>query len=207
MGFFALILQEPIGLYYDIDGQSQKYLEQLQAMTDQLHNLIQSAIDGDLTSFGQLASRYYPAMVSIAYAVCRDHHAAEDAAQEALAQAMVSLSKLRHPDRFGPWLCRICRNVASDMSSRCTWFPRPHLSPDEDAGPDVDLKADIDRAMAALPGHARQLLVLKYYNDLSYDQIQQTLGLSKAAVNGRLTRAKRKLAACLKKYGYPEVRL
>jgi RNA polymerase sigma-70 factor (ECF subfamily) len=77
--------------------------------------LIEAAVAGDIDSFGQLAERYYPSMVAIGYSVLSDHGLAEDVAQEAFARAIGSLKSLRNKARFGPWLARICRNVANDM--------------------------------------------------------------------------------------------
>ena len=174
-------------------------------MSKEIQNLVQFAVAGDVDSFGELATRYYAALVSIAYAICGDRHLAEDAAQEALARAMVRLRTLERLDRFGPWLCRICRNVAYDMLARKA---REASSEDisrvrQPAGGDDDTGA-VKEAVAALSGPARELVILRYYNDLSYEQISEVLGISKAAINGRLTRAKRKLAAYLKRHGYPE---
>ncbi len=174
----------------------------------EINNLVRSAIAGDLDSFGELARRYYPAMVSIAYAIGRDHHAAEDAAQEAIGRALVSLAKLRRPERFGPWLCRICRNVAYDMYNG---KPQTASTPDtiapEPSEKDDNLLTAVNAALDCLPKASRELVILKYYTDLSYEQISAVLGLSPAAINGRLTRAKRKLADCLRRNGFAEMRL
>ena len=82
-----------------------------QVDTQQLE-LVQSAINGDLDSFGELAERYYAAMTAAAYCVLQDWHLAEDAVQEGYAQALVKLPDLRQAERFGPWLRSICRNMA-----------------------------------------------------------------------------------------------
>ena len=47
-------------------------------------------------------------------------------------------------------------------------------------------------------------MILRYYNDCSYEQISAVLGLSKMTINGRLTRAKRKLAKDLRRQGVRE---
>lgn len=175
-------------------------------MGKEVENLVRSAIAGDLDSFGELAKRYYAAMVSIAYAVGRDHHAAEDAAQEALGRAMVSLGRLRRPERFGPWLCQICRNVAYDMlSGKAEAVSDPGLVASEPCERDDRLSQAVNEALTRLPKASRELVVLKYYNDLSYEQISEAMGLSKAAINGRLTRAKRKLADYLRRNGVAEM--
>lgn len=154
-------------------------------MSKEIQNLVRLAVGGDLDSFGELATRYYAALVSIAYAICSDRHLAEDAAQEALARAMVRLKTLQRLDRFGPWLCRISRNVAHDMltrrarqaSSEDTSRNRWPAVVDDDTGP-------VKQALDTLSESARELVVLRYYNDLSYEQISQVMGISRAAING-----------------------
>lgn len=65
----------------------------------------------------------------------------------------------------------------------------------------------IRRAIEQLPCAAKELIVLRYYNNLSYEQIAPILGISTAAINGRLARAKRKMADYLKmKNDFPESR-
>jgi len=65
----------------------------------------------------------------------------------------------------------------------------------------------IRRAIEQLPESAKDLVVLRYYDGLSYEQISSVLGISRASINGRLTRAKRKMADYLKRNGFPENRL
>jgi RNA polymerase sigma-70 factor (ECF subfamily) len=65
----------------------------------------------------------------------------------------------------------------------------------------------IRRAIEQLPESAKDLVVLRYYDGLSYEQISSVLGISKASINGRLTRSKRKMANYLRKNGFPENRL
>ncbi len=169
--------------------------------------LIQGALAGDLDSFGELAGLYYTSMVSVAYAVLGDHQLAEDAAQEAYAKALVCLARLRNPARFGPWMAAICRNVAHDMAKarhrqRNSTLPVP-ASQARDCDDTVLL---VRRVIAQLPARTRELIILRYYQRLSYEQICAVLGVSKATVNGRLTRAKRKLAGLLERNGFSENR-
>ncbi len=178
-------------------------------MTEKLQTeLVEAAVAGSIDSFGQLARRYYAPMVAIAYAVLADHQLAEDAAQEAFARALTSLSKLRKPDKFAPWLAQICRNVARDMVTAKARPINPRdLSGDLDTNrPDDDVEA-VRRSIEQLPFSAREVIVLRYYNGLSYEEISSVLGISKPTINGRLTRAKRKMARYLKRNGFPENRL
>ena len=170
--------------------------------------LVKDAIDGDIDSFGKLCRRYYAAMVAIGYSVLADHQLAEDAAQESFARALVSLRKLKNQTRFAPWLAAICRNVAKDMVA--TKARQINTDDFSQVAKDYNLKEStrlIRQAIEHLPVSAKELVVLRYYNNLSYDEICSVLGISKATINGRLTRAKRKMAKYLKRNGFPESRL
>jgi RNA polymerase sigma-70 factor (ECF subfamily) len=171
-------------------------------------DLVNAAQSGDLDSFGELGRRYFNVLVAIAYAVLGDHHLAEDAAQESLAKALVNLVKLRQTERFAGWLRRICQNVAHDMTAHRTdqALTEDAAQPASQAqGSDGDRA--VKRALTRLSPEARELIVLRYYNDCSYEQISAVMGLSGPAINGRLTRAKKKLADYLKRNAFAEDRL
>jgi RNA polymerase sigma-70 factor (ECF subfamily) len=172
---------------------------------DAERELIEAARAGDLDSFGKLCEQYYAPLVAVAYNVLRDHQLAEDAAQEAFARGLVSLPRLKETGKFASWLARICRNVAVDMVRT----RRPQPSPENAARPQDDGVEEstvrkVREAIARLPGSLREVTVLRYYHDCSYEQISAVLGLSKMAITGRLTRAKRKLAHDLRRRGVLE---
>ena len=170
--------------------------------------LIEAATDGDIESFGELCRRYYPAMAAIAYAVLSDHQLAEDAAQESFARALLNLKNLKNKDRIAPWLAAICKNVAKDMlAAKARQKSTAGLSQVAETGNMDENDHEIRRAIEQLPESAKELVVLRYYDGLSYEQISSVLGISKASINGRLTRAKRKMADYLRKNGFPENRL
>ena len=175
---------------------------------DESHvQLVESAWAGDLDSFGQLCEHYYSALVAVAYTVLGDHQLAEDAAQEAFARGLVSLRKLKTPGKFAPWLAQICRNVAIDMARarrREVNVGAPSWAGDNSR--DDSAVRVVRQAIGDLPASMKELVVLRYYDNCSYEQISAVLGLSKTTINGRLTRAKRKLAKYLKRNGFPENR-
>ena len=171
-------------------------------------HLIEAAAGGDIESFGELCRRYYAAMVAVAYTVLGDHQLAEDAAQEGFARALVGIKSLKERAKFASWLAAICRNVAKDIvTSEAKRISTEDISQvDKIENPDENDRA-ICRAIEQLPDSAKELVVLRYYDCLSYEQISTVLGISKASINGRLTRAKRKMADYLRKNGFPENRL
>jgi len=165
--------------------------------------LVRRALDGDVGSFAALCERYYPALVATAHAIAADEHLAEDAAQEAIAEACRRLRTLKKPHRFGSWLGAICRNVAKDMLTERT---RSRRVAEGSAAPRAqdngDAKAALDRAVRALPDPLRQIVYLRYYNAMTYEQMSSVLGLSQQAINGRLRRARRKIAQTMQANGF-----
>jgi RNA polymerase sigma-70 factor (ECF subfamily) len=170
--------------------------------------LVEQAIRGDGESFTELCRRYYGPLVAIGHAILGDRHLAEDAAQEAFAKAAVHLPKLRKADQFGSWVASICRNEARDL---CRTRRHPRIEdaiPPEQAPTRVDETGEAVRvALKELPEEAREVVFLRFYDGLSYDQISAVLGISEQAINGRLRRAKRKLAELLRRGGFDEVEL
>ena len=65
----------------------------------------------------------------------------------------------------------------------------------------------VKAALNQLPSVAREVVFLRFYDGLSYDQISAVLGISEQAINGRLRRAKRQLAKHLRRCGFDEVDL
>ncbi len=170
--------------------------------------LVEKAAAGDGDSFTELCRRYYPAIVAIAHAILGDRHLAEDAAQQAFAKAATNLSRLRRAEQFVAWLATICRNAARDVARAHRGFhERVELSVEavepgkDDAGPAVRA------ALEQLEPAAREVIYLRYYDGLSYERISQVLGISEQAINGRLRRAKKKLAGHLRREGFGEVQI
>ena len=147
-----------------------------------------------------MCQHYYSVLVAIAYGVLGDHQLAEDAAQEAFVRALVNLRKLKSADRFAPWLGQICRHVAIDMARTRVRERNDHdVVGVQDNGNHEATNRVVRKAIGRLPASMKEVVILRYYNHCSYDQISAVLGLSRSTINGRLTRAKRKLAKHLRR--------
>ena len=166
--------------------------------------LVRRALQADPESFGQLCRRYYHPLVAVADSILLDHHLAEDAVQEALAHACRQLPKLKKPERFGPWIAAICRNVAKDMLRD----RRKQRVLVEDCDPQTPDRRDegqgevLAEALQQLPQRLREVVFLRFYNELSYEQMAQVLGATPESIDGRLRRAKKRIAAFLKAKGF-----
>ncbi len=165
--------------------------------------LVEQAVRGDGDSFTELCRRYYGPMVAIGHAILGDRHLAEDAVQEAFAKAAVHLPRLRKPEQFGSWLATICRNEARNLARTRRASRSDGESPVQEtpAGADETGEA-VKAALNQLPAEAREVIFLRFYDGLSYDRISAVLGISEQAINGRLRRAKQKLAEHLRRYGF-----
>ncbi len=168
--------------------------------------LVEAAISGDPDSFTELCRRHYPAMVAIAHSVLGDRHLAEDAAQQAFAKAAVKLPQLKKKSQFAGWLATICRNVAKNMARSSKLL---HSTDDVSmiaAETHKNSKSEVVKeALSKLSASARELIFLRYYDGMSYEQMSAALGISEQAINGRLRRAKRKLADYLRRKGFGKV--
>ena len=166
--------------------------------------LVRRALDADPESFGELCRRYYNSLIAVADSILLDHHLAEDAAQETLTRACGQLPELKKPERFGPWIVAICRNVARDM----LWQVQKQRKPvdacrnSESECQDDGQKAILAEALQQLPQHLREVIFLRFYNEMSYEQMSGVLGATPQAIDGRLRRAKKKIAVHFKRKGF-----
>ena len=168
-------------------------------------NLVRRALAADPESFGELCRRYYPSLVAVADAILLDHHLAEDVAQETLAAACRQLPRLKKPERFGPWVVAICRNVAKDMLRERQKQRKPVEACQGhncDCEQDDDQRAILAEALQRLPEHLREVVFLRYYNEMSYRQMAKVLGETERVIDGRIRRAKKKIATYLKTMGF-----
>jgi len=165
--------------------------------------LVGNAQQGCIDSFGILYERYYKAMNAIALAILTDKELAEDAAQEAFAIACKDIGNLKNKDKFAPWLAGICRNVSRQMLK--TNKIKLNSSIVECISSQKDehsqKQAAIKNALGNLKDSERELINLRYYDNLPYERIASVLHISTQAVHGRLIRTKRKIAKHLKRNG------
>jgi RNA polymerase sigma factor (sigma-70 family) len=159
---------------------------------------------GDSAAFAAVILRCERTALAVAYAHLGDASRAADAVQEALLKAWQKLGGLEDPARFRAWLCHIVRNVSVDL--RRQFKPTEDIaSTDERAiGNQVSDEVDsgerrerVAAALSTLDDVSRSVVVLRYYEDLSSREIGELLGLSAAAVDMRLTRARQHLRPLL----------
>ncbi len=168
--------------------------------------LVEAAQNGHLESFGALYEQYHSAMVALAYSVLGDKDLADDAAQETFAIACQKLDSLKHRDKFAGWLASICRNTARNiLRSKRKTEAGDFQKRTENENIEVHRRDLIREAVWKLRPSDRELIIMRYYDGFSQAQISNVLDISPSAVNGRLVRAKRKIARYLKRNGFTGV--
>ena len=171
--------------------------------------LINRAKSGDSKAYDGLLKKYKNSVYNLVYRMVRDVQEAEDLTQEAFIKALRNIQDLKQRDRFGPWLARLCRNVARDVaksSSKSGAIDSMDISQRAliEARKKDDVARAVREALRTISASARELIILRYYDNSSYEHISSVLGISTAAINSRLARAKLKIAQCLKRTGFLE---
>ena len=137
----------------------------------------------------------------LARAILLDDREAEDAVQDACLMAWQRGGSLRDPDRFAPWFERIVVNGCRDrlrrrQRQRVRAIALQAAAADERMAPDP-ADDNLDEALGALDADHRMVVVLRYWRDLTADEIADRLGLPVGTVKSRLHYALRKLRATL----------
>jgi RNA polymerase sigma-70 factor (ECF subfamily) len=181
--------------------------------------LVRQVLAGDTEAYAELVNRWAARITALCHAQVRRADTANDLAQETLVRGFESLASLADPERFGPWLASIALNACRDwlkarQNSQVPFTSLPGGELDQaqarrPAGralsvPPPDAEAEqqdeLARLMSAveeLPGEYRTVLMLYYYEDVTYRELADMLGVSAATVNARLTRARMMLRAHL----------
>lgn len=175
--------------------------------------LVRQATAGRTEAYAELARRWAGRVTALCHARVGNAHLADDLAQETLLRGLRALSSLSDPERFGPWLCGIALRICLDhcKSPKNKQVPFSALGqnhqPDNFLAPSAEsslvilereeeqqrLREQVER----LPADYRQVLMLFYYQDITYREIAELLGVSVPTVNARLTRARTLLRARL----------
>jgi len=152
----------------------------------------------NLDLFEILVKQNYEKVYQTVYFYTRDKFISEDAVQQAFIIAYNKLNQLSSKDKFASWVISIALNEAKHMLNHnnheritpITNFHLNTLSYSEEK--DLDLKEDIDNALNKLKHKETEILVLKYYADLTLKQISDLLGINLSNAKVRLHRAKEK---------------
>ena len=166
--------------------------------------IIHQVLAGDVEAFARLVDRHYDRCARVAVRIVGNREDAEEALQDAFLRAFNALGDYEERERFSAWLTRIvvnqCRTVLARARRREAVFvdvdPREL---DLTASPvtDGDVWPELDQALALLPRDQREAIVLRYSDDLTYEEMSRITGAGESALKMRVQRAFARLRALL----------
>jgi RNA polymerase sigma-70 factor (ECF subfamily) len=152
----------------------------------------QAAMHGDREAFEMIIRKHSRTLFAIAYGILQNREEAEDAVQDSLVKAWRMRWRVRDPEKFHAWLSMIARHRAHDVfrKRRSVHFTHETIQITEVNPPDMmALDQQLHSALATLPELHRAALTLRYFEEMDYHTIENTLGLSNGALRGILGRA------------------
>lgn len=169
--------------------------------------LLRSAADGNEAGFSEIVRRYQSGIYRFLLRFLDSSDDAEQAALNVFIRAWEHAPRFQYRSKVSTWLYKIAYNIACDMHRRRkdysrwqeiakTEIPTIHVEQEalEKIGQEVRHR-QLQDGLQKLPEMDRLLITLYYYEDRSYEEMQEISGLSYKVLKTRLTRARQRLRA------------
>lgn len=179
--------------------------------------IVERALSGDAEAFGEIVRRWERRIFALAYGMLGREEEARDATQETFLAAFRNLRGFRGDAKVSSWLHRIAVNQCITRQRRAKVRAETVLEDDREAdGASLSVPASespahvtesrqttdaVRRAVQALPEDLRQVVVMKEFEELTFQQIAEALELPLSTVKSRLYTALRQLRMRLEKHG------
>ncbi len=184
-------------------------------------DLMARVAKGDNYAFEALVKRHQRAVLNLIYRFIGDRAKAEDLAQEVFIRVWQAAGRYKPTAKFNTWIYRITANLclnelksvrrsklilfssggkAENPEDQYLQMHAEEAQTPEDVLVVAERKQQVFSALRTLPANQRLALILKRYNDFSYEEIARILGCSVSAVDSLLVRAKRNLRKNLIRY-------
>jgi RNA polymerase sigma-70 factor (ECF subfamily) len=169
---------------------------------------LEQARQGDKAAFGRLIEAYQTPVYNLAYRMLNNAGEAEEAAQEAFIRAYTRLHTYNPEHKFSTWILSITSNYCIDLLRKRRALllsideplpSHPALMSEKAKGPEFQLvlseqQQTVQSLLQELPPDYRQAVVLRYWHEMSYEEIAQMMDTTVSAIKSRLFRARRQLA-------------
>lgn len=175
-------------------------------------SLVRAVLSGDRDRFELLVERYQTRLVNYLYRMVRNLEEAHDLTQEVFIRVYQALDRYDSQYRFSTWLFRVAQNAAIDVirKRRIQLVPLTRRA-DEGSEATVDLEladgqptaleslqvreldASIRAAIDTLPWEYRELILLRHYGELAYEEIAEVKAMPLGTVKNKLFRARQML--------------
>ncbi len=162
--------------------------------------LVREALSGRTGAYAMLVHRWSARVLAVCHGRVGNASTAEDLAQETLLRALRALGSIREPERFGSWICGIATRTCLDwLKSK----QRTEVSIDPAETPAAQVPShgessndswdQLYQEIEQLPAECREVLMLYYYSESTYQELGEMLEVSAATINARLTKARKLL--------------
>ncbi|MGL5718379.1 MAG: sigma-70 family RNA polymerase sigma factor [Paraclostridium sp.] len=168
------------------------------------HELVRRSIKGNVECYEILLKKYKKYLYKISYSYVGNESDSLDIVQECVCKAWLNIKKLKKYSSFKSWIAKILINCAYDY---CTNKELPNielvnsLESKDNSTCDIDEKIDIKNTIHLLRYEYKTVIIFKYFDDLSIDEIAQIMNISSNTVKTYLRRAKISMKDILKE-GY-----
>jgi RNA polymerase sigma-70 factor (ECF subfamily) len=165
--------------------------------------LVSQCLAGDASAFERLVCRYQRPLFTVAYRMLGNYDEASDATQDAFVRAYEKLTTFDPRYRFFSWIYRILVNECHNVR-RARRVEEP-VTPDLMVGGDLietlelaERRRHVQAAILALPPEYREVIVLRHFGELSYEEMSAALRIPEKTVKSRLYIARQRLAYLLR---------
>jgi RNA polymerase sigma-70 factor (ECF subfamily) len=185
--------------------------------------IVERALKGDADAFGEIVRRWERRIYALAYGMLGREEEARDAAQETFIAAFRNLGGFRGEAKVSSWLHRIAVNQCITRQRRTRTRAESSLEAETEAGGEQfaapaerspahqaegrERTAAVRRAVAALPPDLREVIVLKEFEELTFQEIADALDVPLSTVKSRLYTALKQLRLRLEKHGAQAARV
>ncbi len=169
-------------------------------------DLVREAQAGSADAFERLYRKHGRRVYAVCLRMVSDPGRAEELMQDAFVRAWSAIGSFQHRSAFGTWLHRLAVNVVlSDMRAEKRRSSRELLPVEleeferEVGGAMPETRVDLERAIAALPSGAKEVLILHDIEGYRYREIAELIGVAEGTVKSQLSRARRLVREALER--------
>jgi len=169
-------------------------------------HIIDKCLNGDPAAFGLLVDKYKGAVYALAYSMLHDFHEAEDITQEVFLKAWKAIGSCKGKEKtFSSWLYRIAHNLIIDKLRKSQKQSSHEAELPEDVSDTSDRmeisleQRDLLKVIDILSPNQRQVILMKFIEDMDNQEIAETMGKSTGAIRILQMRALETLRKTLNK--------
>ena len=173
-------------------------------MLDDDNKLISNTLNGNIESFGKLVEKYQEKMLNLALQITHDKDAAKDMAQTTFIKSYQNLKHFNTSKKFFSWIYRITLNESlnykrhSQYSEKISEDVNENNTSSQEDIERQEISTSVHNAINTLDDKYKSLIILKHFQELSYEEIAEITELPIGKVKSRLYIARENLRNILK---------